>query len=99
MAGRIPRLAAYGAAATALAAVLAACGGGSSGGSQAVSPATGGGAATGSSASLTTHSTSLGTVSADAQGMTVYELNGNPASNTMCTSGNGCQAIWTPVMS
>ena len=32
----------------------------------------------------------------DTSGKTVYELVGNPASNSMCTSA--CQAIWPPVM-
>jgi predicted lipoprotein with Yx(FWY)xxD motif len=93
MARHTTRVAAYGVAAAALATTLAACGSGgsSSGGTQAVSPAAGG------SASLTTQSTSIGTVAADSSGRTVYELEGNPASNSMCTSA--CQAIWPPVMS
>lgn len=94
MARHTTRVAAYGVAAAALATVLAACGSSSSGsgGTQAVSPAAGGG-----NAALTAKSTSIGMVATDSNGHTVYELNGNPASNSKCTSS--CQAIWLPVMS
>jgi predicted lipoprotein with Yx(FWY)xxD motif len=88
------RFGAYGVAAAALSTALAACGGGSSGGTsgQTVSPASGG-----SSAALSSHSTSIGMVLADSNGRTIYELVGNSASNPKCDSS--CQAIWTPVMS
>ena len=81
----------YAVAAAALATIAAGCGSSSSGGggNQALQPASGGG--------LTTRSTSIGTVKADARGMTVYELTGNPASNTKCNAA--CVAIWPPVMS
>jgi predicted lipoprotein with Yx(FWY)xxD motif len=95
MARHTTRVAAYGVAAAALATVLAACGSGSSGGSggtQAVSPASGG------NATLASKSTSIGTVATDANGHTVYELDGNSASNPKCAS-SACQAIWLPVMS
>jgi predicted lipoprotein with Yx(FWY)xxD motif len=88
-----------GLAAATLAVLAAGCASSSSGGSggQAVQPAAGGGGSTGTAATLTTQSTSLGKVVADAQGRTVYELVGDPASNSMCDSS--CQAIWPPVMS
>jgi predicted lipoprotein with Yx(FWY)xxD motif len=94
MARHTTRVAAYSVAAAALATVLAACGSssGSSGGTQAVSPAAGGG-----NAPVTSKSTSIGTVATDANGHTVYELNGNPASDSKCSGS--CQSIWPPVMS
>jgi predicted lipoprotein with Yx(FWY)xxD motif len=93
MARHTTRVATYGVAAAALATVLAACGSSSgSGGTQAVSPAAGGG-----NAGLASTSTSIGTVATDANGHTVYELEGNPASDSKCTSA--CQAIWPEVMS
>lgn len=93
MARQTTRVAAYAVAAAALATVLAACGSSSSGssGTQAVSPASGGNAA------LSSKSTSIGTVATASNGHTVYELEGNPASDAKCTSA--CQAIWPPVMS
>jgi predicted lipoprotein with Yx(FWY)xxD motif len=74
-------------------ATLAACGSSSSAGtgSQTVSASSGG------SNGLTTHSTSIGTVVADANGRTVYEIVGNPASNPKCTGD--CESIWPPVKS
>jgi predicted lipoprotein with Yx(FWY)xxD motif len=90
------RGAAYGAAAVTLGLLAAACGSSSSGGSTsgaAVSPASG----SGGTSTLRTESTSLGMVTAAPNGRTVYELVGDPASNSKCSSA--CEAIWPPVMS
>jgi predicted lipoprotein with Yx(FWY)xxD motif len=88
----------YAVAAAALAVLAAACGSSSSGtGTQAVAPAAGGGSTAAAAAATTTHSTSIGTVLADSRGRTIYELVGDTAANTKCTSS--CQAIWPPVMS
>jgi predicted lipoprotein with Yx(FWY)xxD motif len=88
----------YAVAVAAVATLAAACGSSSSGGSQTVSSASGSGSTASSHTSgLTTQSTSLGTVVADAKGRTVYELVGDPVSNTKCTGA--CQSIWPPVMS
>jgi predicted lipoprotein with Yx(FWY)xxD motif len=57
-----------------------------------VAPAAGGG-----TAALRTDSTSLGTVTTDSRGRTVYELVGDPASNTKCSSA--CETIWPAVTS
>jgi predicted lipoprotein with Yx(FWY)xxD motif len=86
------RVAMFGVAA-ATAALAAACGGGSSGGgSQAVSAGSGGGSVLG------TQSTSIGSVTtAAANGHTVYVLQGDSASNPMCTAA--CEKVWPPVMS
>lgn len=67
-------------AAAALATVAAGCGSSSSGGNQAVQPANGGGGSTSSThtSGLTTRSTSLGVVVADATGKTVYESSATP---------------------
>jgi predicted lipoprotein with Yx(FWY)xxD motif len=89
----------YAVTAAGLATVAAGCGSSSSGGtqgSQTVAPAAGS-TASAHTAGLTVHSTSLGSVVADAQGRTVYELVGDPASNTMCTGS--CESIWPPVTS
>jgi predicted lipoprotein with Yx(FWY)xxD motif len=81
----------YAVAAAAVAAIVAGCGGSSSGGgTQSVAPGSGAG-----SNALSTHSTSIGTVLADSNGRTVYELVGDPASNSMCTGE--CQSIWPAV--
>jgi predicted lipoprotein with Yx(FWY)xxD motif len=94
------RVAMWGGAVATVAVLVAACGSGSSGGNASVGtsgasaqPAAGSGVPAG----LMTQSTSVGTVLATSQGRTVYELVGNPASNTKCTSA--CQSIWPPVMS
>jgi predicted lipoprotein with Yx(FWY)xxD motif len=91
------RIATYGIALAAFASLAAACGGGSSGGGNASGGQTVAQASGGSGGSLSTHSTSLGMVLADAQGRTVYELVGDTASNPKC-DGN-CQSIWPPVTS
>jgi predicted lipoprotein with Yx(FWY)xxD motif len=81
----------YAVAAVGVAAIVAGCGGSSSGGgTQSVAPGSGAGSKT-----LSTHSTSIGTVLADSNGRTVYELVGDPASNSMCTGG--CLSIWPAV--
>jgi predicted lipoprotein with Yx(FWY)xxD motif len=97
------RAAGYSAALATLAVLAAACGGSSSGGAPAstVNPAAGGsttgGTTTGNGVStLRTESTSIGTVTADSQGRTIYELVGDPASNSKCASS--CESIWPPVM-
>jgi predicted lipoprotein with Yx(FWY)xxD motif len=89
----------YAFAAAALATIAAGCGSSSSGGggNQALQPAGGGSTSSAHTAGLTTRSTSLGTVVADSKGNTVYELVGNPASNSKCSAA--CMAIWPPVMS
>jgi predicted lipoprotein with Yx(FWY)xxD motif len=88
----------YAVALAAVATLAAACGSSSSGGTQSVSSGSGGGSTASQNASgLTTQSTSIGTVVADAKGRTVYELVGDPASNTKCTGP--CESIWPPVMS
>jgi predicted lipoprotein with Yx(FWY)xxD motif len=91
----------YAVALAAVATLAAACGSSSSGGgggSQSVSSGSGGGSTASSNASaLTTQSTSIGSVVADAKGRTVYELVGDPVSNTKCTGA--CLSIWPPVMS
>jgi predicted lipoprotein with Yx(FWY)xxD motif len=88
----------YAVATAALATLAAACGSSSSGGTQSVSQGSGGSSSASQNASgLTTQSTSIGTVVADAKGRTVYELVGDPVSNTKCTGA--CQSIWPPVMS
>jgi predicted lipoprotein with Yx(FWY)xxD motif len=90
------RSAAYGVAVVTVGLLAAACGSSSSGGapsSAAVSPASGGGG----TSVLRTESTSLGMVTADPQDRTIYELVGNPASNSKCPAS--CEAIWPPVMS
>jgi predicted lipoprotein with Yx(FWY)xxD motif len=93
-----PRTMTYAFAAAALATIVAGCGGSSSGGDQSVAPASGGSSTSSSHTSdLTTHSTSIGTVVADANGRTVYELVGNPASNSKCYGS--CMSIWPAVMS
>lgn len=87
----------YAVAAAAVATMVAACGGSSSGGStQTVAPG-GGSTASSHTKGLTVRSTSIGTVVADAQGRTVYELVGDPTSNPKCLGA--CEAIWPPVMS
>jgi predicted lipoprotein with Yx(FWY)xxD motif len=81
----------YSIAAAAVATIVAGCGGGSSGGgTQSVAPGSGA-----SGSTFTTHSTSIGTVMADSNGRTVYELVGDPASNSMCTGE--CLSIWPAV--
>jgi predicted lipoprotein with Yx(FWY)xxD motif len=85
----------YAIAAAAVAVLAAGCGSSSSG-SQTVSPASGGGSQAAAS-TTTTQSTSIGTVLADSKGRTVYELVGDTAANSKCSSA--CQAIWPPVMS
>jgi predicted lipoprotein with Yx(FWY)xxD motif len=87
----------YAVAAAALATIAAGCGSSSSGGNQALQPAGGGSTSSAHTTGLTTRSTSLGTVVADSKGNTVYELVGNPASNSKCSAA--CMAIWPPVMS
>jgi predicted lipoprotein with Yx(FWY)xxD motif len=88
----------YAVAAAALATFAAGCGSSSSSGTQTVSPGSGGGSTASANANgLTTQSTSLGTVVADAKGRTVYELVGDPVSNTKCTGP--CESVWPPVMS
>ena len=88
----------YAVAVAAVATLAAACGSSSSGGGQTVSPGSGGSNTSSSNTSaLTTQSTSIGSVVADAKGRTVYELVGDPVSNTKCTGA--CQSIWPPVMS
>jgi predicted lipoprotein with Yx(FWY)xxD motif len=89
----------YAVAVAAVATLAAACGSSSSGGgTQSVSSGSGGGGTASSNTSaLTTQSTSIGSVVADAKGRTVYELVGDPVSNTKCTGA--CQSIWPPVMS
>jgi predicted lipoprotein with Yx(FWY)xxD motif len=83
-----------------LATLAAACGSSSSGGaatgSQTVAPGSGSTASTHTSG-LTVQTTSLGKVVADSTGRTVYELVGDPASNTKCTGA--CLSIWPAVMS
>lgn len=81
---------------TALAVAVAGCSSGS--GSNSVKPAAGASskaAAAGSATSLKSRSTSIGTVLVDANGRTVYELVGDPASNPNCTGA--CLAIWPAV--
>jgi predicted lipoprotein with Yx(FWY)xxD motif len=89
----------YAVAFAAVATLAAACGSSSSGGTQSVSSGSGGSGSTASqnASGLTTQSTSIGTVVADSNGRTVYELVGDPVSNTKCTGA--CQSIWPPVMS
>lgn len=87
----------YAVAAAALATALAACGGSGGGTANTLS----GGSGTTSTASahtggLTVKSTGIGSVVADPQGRTVYELVGDPPSNPKCTGE--CQTIWPPVM-
>jgi predicted lipoprotein with Yx(FWY)xxD motif len=95
---RSTRALTYAVAAAALATVAAGCGSSSSGGGSSTQPAAQAAGSTTSAhtAGLTTKSTTIGTVVADAQGRTVYELVGDPASNPNCTGG--CTAIWPPVM-
>jgi predicted lipoprotein with Yx(FWY)xxD motif len=88
----------YAVAVAAVATLAAACGSSSSGSGQTVSSVSGGSNTSSSNTSaLTTQSTSIGSVVADAKGRTVYELVGDPVSNTKCTGA--CQSIWPPVMS
>lgn len=90
------RGAAYGIALLAVGVLAAACGSTSSGtspGAAAVSPAV----ASGGASSLRTESTALGMVTAAPNGRTIYELVGDPESNTKCASS--CEAIWPPVKS
>jgi predicted lipoprotein with Yx(FWY)xxD motif len=90
----------YAVAAAAIATFVAGCGSSSSAGtgSQSVSAGSGGSStATSNAKALTTQSTSIGTVVADANGRTVYELVGDPASNTKCTGS--CLSIWPAVKS
>jgi predicted lipoprotein with Yx(FWY)xxD motif len=95
-----PRNLSIAVAAVGLAALVAGCGSSSSGattgGSQTVAPASGG-SATNNAKGLTVQSTGLGKVVADSNGRTVYELVGDPASNSKCTGS--CESIWPPVMS
>jgi predicted lipoprotein with Yx(FWY)xxD motif len=90
----------YGAALAAVATLAVGCGSSSSGGSggQALQPAGGSSSTSAAHGSgLTTRSTSLGKVVTDPSGKTVYELVGNPPSNSKCTGS--CTSIWPPVMS
>jgi predicted lipoprotein with Yx(FWY)xxD motif len=84
----------YAVAAAALAAFVAGCGSSSSGGGGTQSVSAG---STSQTSGLTTQSTSIGTVVADANGHTVYELVGDPPSNTKCTGS--CLSIWPAVTS
>jgi predicted lipoprotein with Yx(FWY)xxD motif len=87
------QVAGYGVGITAIF-VVAACGSSTATGSAGAST---GPSATTTATGLTTHATAIGSVLADAQGRTVYELVGDPASNTTCATS--CQSIWPPVMS
>jgi predicted lipoprotein with Yx(FWY)xxD motif len=92
----------YAVALAAVTTLAAACGssssGAASGGSQSVSSGSGGGStASSNTKALTTQSTSIGTVVADAKGRTVYELVGDPVSNTKCNTA--CLSVWPAVMS
>lgn len=86
---------AYGAAAASVGvALLAACGSSgtaSSNGHTAATAGPGGNASSGPSAQRT-QSTSIGTVAADPSGRTLYELVGNPATDSKCTGS--CLSIW-----
>jgi predicted lipoprotein with Yx(FWY)xxD motif len=95
----LPRTVSITIATVGLATLAAACGSSSSGGtsgSQTVAPGSGG-TANANTKGLTVQSTSLGKVVADSKGQTVYELVGDPASNTKCTGP--CESIWPAVMS
>jgi predicted lipoprotein with Yx(FWY)xxD motif len=95
----LPRNASIAVAAIGLAALAAGCGSSSSGGtggSQTVAPGSGS-TANANTKGLTVQSTSLGSVVADSNGRTVYELVGDPASNPNCTGE--CLSIWPAVMS
>jgi predicted lipoprotein with Yx(FWY)xxD motif len=94
----LPRNLSIAVATVGLAALAAGCGSSSSGAStgQTVAPGTGS-TANANTKGLTIHSTSLGSVVADSNGRTVYELVGNPPSNPNCTGE--CLSIWPPVMS
>jgi predicted lipoprotein with Yx(FWY)xxD motif len=54
-------------------------------------------AAGGAASALRTESTSIGTVTADSRGRTIYVLVDDPASNSKCSAS--CESIWPPVMS
>jgi predicted lipoprotein with Yx(FWY)xxD motif len=95
-----PRNVSIAVATVGLATLAAACGSSSSGGttgSQTVAPAAGSSTTSAHTSGLTVQSTSLGKVVADSNGRTVYELVGDPASNTKCTGA--CLSIWPAVMS
>ncbi len=80
-------------AATALVVLVAGCGSSrSGGGTTTLAPAKNVAAS-----SFQTHSTKAGTVLVNAKGLTIYELQGDTASNQTCNSA--CQAFWPPVMS
>jgi predicted lipoprotein with Yx(FWY)xxD motif len=74
--------------------VLAAC---SSSGAGSASGSSGTNSAGGSTSDLKTQSTSIGTVTTDASGHTLYELVGDTTTTPKCTGG--CLAIWPAVMS
>jgi predicted lipoprotein with Yx(FWY)xxD motif len=96
----LPRNLSIAVATVGLAALAAGCGSSSSGGnagSQSVSPGSGSSTANSGTSALTIQSTGLGKVVADSNGRTVYELVGDPASNSKCTGT--CESIWPPVMS
>lgn len=78
-----------------LAVVLAACGGSSSGGStDSVAAASGSG---GQAATLTTHSSPLGTYLTDGAGRTVYVFAADTGDTSTCTGA--CAKEWPPVTS
>ena len=96
----LPRNLSIAVATVGMAALAAGCGSSSSGGNsggQTVSPASGSSTASSGTSVLTVQSTGLGKVVADPNGRTVYELVGDPPSNSKCTGE--CESIWPPVMS
>jgi predicted lipoprotein with Yx(FWY)xxD motif len=84
--------------------LLAACGSSAAPSTGASTPASGGGASSapatspqnGSSASITTHSTSKGMVLANAQGKTIYWFAIDTA--TMSNCNGSCATFWPPVL-
>lgn len=75
--------------------ILAACGSSGSSSTSSAGATAGGGTAVVASSGLTTRSTSIGTVAADAAGHTLYELVGDTTSNSKCTGS--CLAAWPAV--
>jgi predicted lipoprotein with Yx(FWY)xxD motif len=90
------------AAASASVVLLAACSSSgssapaASGGSAATTPTTSAAGASASTSGLKTQTTSIGTVTTDASGHTLYELVGDSVANPKCTGG--CLSIWPAVM-
>ncbi|MCW2495450.1 hypothetical protein [Jatrophihabitans sp.] len=79
-------------------AVLAACSssGGSSDSGSTAAPAAAGASSSAATSGLRTRSTSIGTVTTDATGHTLYELVGDSAASPKCTGA--CLSVWPAAM-